>query len=267
MFNKPTGETYELFNWQHFLCIGICLIAVLIAYNLTKKMSQENIVKMTRIFAYAFTGLEVIKIIFKLAWGQLKDLDQWLPLSFCSLFIYALWMAGFSRGILGKTGCAFIMGGCVVGGFAYIIFPTTSLQWFPPYHFISIHSMLFHSSMLFLGLLYIKKKMMSFDLEAYKYYGTYVALGAILALGVNFGLKGRWGLVPPNIMVIRIPPLTEEMASKFPFSIVQGIYNRSEYLYTVCAVFAYLILPFAISLLISLLLGKEKKEKNYMRGR
>ncbi len=267
MFNKPTGETYKLFNWQHLLCIGICLLVVFIAYKLTKRMSQEAVVKMTRIFAYVFTTLEIFKIILKLCWGQLKDLDQWVPLSFCSLFIYALWMAGFSRKALGKAGCAFIMGGCVVGGLAYIIFPTTSLQWFPAYHFISIHSMLFHSAMLYLGFIYIKKRMMTFDLDSYKHYGTFVALCAILALGINFGLRGRLGLGAPNLMIITNPPLTAEMASKFPFSIVQGIYLRSEYLYTVCAVFAYLALPFLISLLISLLMHRKKKEKNYMRGR
>jgi hypothetical protein len=267
MFNKPSGEIFELFTWQHFVCIIICLVAVFIAYKLTKKISQENVVKMTRIFAYVITGFEVVKIIFKLAWGQLKDLDQWLPLSFCSLFIYALWMAGFSRGTLGKTGCSFIMGGCFVGGLAYIIFPTTSLQWFPPYHFISIHSMLFHSAMLYLSLIYIKKKMMTFDFEAYKYYGTYVAIASIVALAFNFGIKNRWGLVHPNLMVIRIPPLTADMAAKFAFSIVQSIYNKSEYLYTVCAVFAYLIVPFAVSLLVSLIIHRKKKSKYNMRGR
>ena len=267
MFSKPSGETFELFNWQHFLCIGICLIAVIVAYKLTKNITQENVIKLTRIFAYALTGLEVVKIIFKLSWGQLKDLDQWLPLSFCSLFIYALWMAGFSRGVLGKTGCAFIMGGCFIGGLAYIIFPVTSLQWFPPYHFISIHSMLFHSAMLYLACIYLKAKMMTFDFEAYKYYGTYVAIASIAALFINFGIGGRWGLEPPNIMVIKVTPLTEEMAAKFPFSIVQNIYDKSEYLYTVCAVFAYLVIPFAISILVYLLLHKKQKKKYNMRGR
>ena len=37
--------------------------------------------------------------------------------------------------------------------------------------------------------------------------------------------------------------------------------DRSEYLYTVCAVFAYLVIPFIVSILVYLLLHKKQKTK------
>ena len=82
-------------------------------------------------------------------------INTWLPISFCSIFIYALWLSGYGKGKWKETGEAFIAGVSIVAGATYLLFPSTSLTIYPTWHYLCMYSMLFHTLMVYMGILYL----------------------------------------------------------------------------------------------------------------
>ena len=101
---KGTYPAVGLFCLAHIISIIMCLVFIMLTVFLTRKMSKSNYFKMLKIFAIVLTFLESVKIIFTWYEGCFKLLDFWLPLYFCSLFIYAMLMSGFGKGKVEKIG-------------------------------------------------------------------------------------------------------------------------------------------------------------------
>lgn len=114
------------------------------------KEEVKDIIKKCTIIIWIF---EVLIITFKLITGDVRDLNNYVPLYYCSMLLYAGLLSSFGKGKLERTGNVFLAVGGIVGGFIFIIFPTTSLPVYPMLHLVSIHSFIFHGIMLYLGLL------------------------------------------------------------------------------------------------------------------
>ena len=71
-----------------------------------------------------------------LYWGY-YNIDSWFPLSFCGLFIYALWICGFGKGIIKEAAQCYITCGAFFAGLAFLFIPATSLMSFPIFHYQS----------------------------------------------------------------------------------------------------------------------------------
>ena len=149
---KPCGMFTE--GHMILLLISVCVLTFLLIISI--KITVEKIDILTKVFAVSLTFLEGIKIFFNFYWGYTK-VNYWFPISFCSIFIYALWMSGFTNGYLKKLGDSFITGVTVVAGGAYLLFPSTSLTAYPIGHYLCIYSMLFHTLMIYMGVLYLRK--------------------------------------------------------------------------------------------------------------
>ena len=155
-FSPESAETAAgMFTPPHLISLALCLILIGISVYLSRNLSVRSIKKIIRIFAFTFTVMEIIKIIYKFALGYTDKLDFFVPISFCSLFIYCLWFCAYGEGIIYKIGSVFISFGCITGGLAFLIVPATSFMMHPVYHYLSIHSMLFHSAMVYLGILFL----------------------------------------------------------------------------------------------------------------
>ncbi|MGM9665513.1 MAG: hypothetical protein ACI3XX_03125 [Eubacteriales bacterium] len=236
-----------MFTAPHIISLIICIIAIGVALYFARNISDSALKKLTRIFAYVFTAMEIIKIIYKFSYGYTEQLDFWFPLSFCSLFIYALWMAGFGKGLIYKLGVSFIVGGCFMGGASFLVVPATSLMDYPIYHYLSIHSMLFHSCMVFMAILYIRKRYMDVTLKNYRYYAPFVASACILSIILNL-------IFNANLMIMRNPV-------NIPIGFINDIYEACPPVFTVFAFLAYIIIPYVVAIAvyrISLLIKNKK---------
>lgn len=231
MFSRPNSETAcGMFTLPHIISLIICLVLVALAIYLSRKFDEKKIKLTTKIMAYVFTVLEIAKIIFKFAIDDAKYLDHWVPLYFCSLFIFALWMCTYGKGRIYKLGESFILGGCIVGGFAFLVVPATSLMDYPVYHFLSIHSMVFHSSMLYLGIMYIWKKKSKLDLKVLTYYSIFVGFFGVLSIVLNL-------IFDQNFMILTKPV-------NIPIEFLNAIANNVPWLYTIGALILYIVIPF-----------------------
>lgn len=237
---QPAG----MFTASHLISLIICLGILYYAWKRSKQLSWESVIKRTRLIAIVVTTLEIVKIAYNFYYGY-TWLDAWFPLSFCSLFIYATWFSGYGKGILKKVGDAYIVMGCILGGFVFLLLPTTSLMRYPVWHFLCIYSLLFHVLMCYLGMLYISHKKVSLNKNTYFYFSSYFLIVAIICISINH-FSGS------NLMLLREP-------FNVPLVFVHQIKAQSPVLYTILATLTYLIGPALFALAVNTWMKQKKK--------
>ena len=247
MFSAPSDElACGLFNAPHLISSLICIFAVLLLFVFLRKISDKSLQALTRGAAILLTALETVKIIFKFSIGEGGIFDHWVPLFYCSLFIYALLILAFIKNeSLKKAARTFLTLGCAFSGLTFLIFPTTSLPDYPIYHFISLHSMLFHSLMMLLGLLYMYKGYEKPSKDSYMTYAIFVCAPVALSLVLNPNLES-------NFMLLGSPV-------NMPLDFVSAVYNFSPIIYRAALVVIYLTVPYFADTLIYLLIKKSKR--------
>lgn len=245
-FFSPSGEypPCGMFTIPHLIALVICLLLIIIGVYYSKKLKEKNIYIIIKIVAIIVALLELIKIGYKFYYGQVH-LDAWFPLAYCSLFIYSTWMAGFGKGKIRKIGLSFLVGGGIIAGLAFLIFPTTSLMMHPIFHFLSIHSMIFHSLMMYVGIVCYTHKLFTFNKESYISYFLFCFIFIIMALVVN-------KIYGCNMMFLKEP-------FNIPIPLLQEIQNKMQWLYTLIIMIVYLVVPYGIVEFINKILIKGEK--------
>ena len=107
---------------------------------------------------------------------------------------------------------------------------------YPAFHFLSIHSFLFHGTMIYLGILINKTQYIELEQNDIKYFASVIGIMSIVALIVNKLFNG-------NLMFI---------SNNFPGTPIEIIYNLTKggILYTLIMVLAQMTLPFYITYVI-----------------
>lgn len=246
-FFSPSGEhpACGMFTPQHLITLGICLILIVIGVYCSRKLKEKQIFWIIRVVAILVTILEIIKIGYKFYYNQ-TYLDAWFPLAYCSLFIYSIWMVGFGKGRIRAIGLGFLVGGGIIAGLAFLIFPTTSLMMHPIHHFLSIHSMIFHSLMMYVGITCYLHKLFVFNKKGYISYCLFCLVFMFLALIVN-------KIYDCNMMFLKEP-------FNIPLPILQEIRNNNQGLYTLIIMVVYLTIPYGGVFLIDKILNKGEKD-------
>lgn len=248
MFSLPSKETASgLFSAWHYISSALCVAAVILLALILRKKSDRLILTLTKVMAITLAALETVKITFKLIIGEGIYIDHYLPLFYCSLFIYALFMYGFCKGALQRAGSSFITGGALVSGLAFLIFPVTSLPDYPVYHFISLHSMLFHSCMMLMGIIFMSRQYALLNRSAYLHYCAFVSIPIVISLILN-------PIFESNLMLISVP-------TNLPIDIINKIFESAPFVYTVGACAMYLVLPFFASKAILAVINSVKNRK------
>ena len=227
MFLARAGE-YEacgIFTIKHFILIAVTLIAIIIALRYTVKKDVKKIIKNCTIFVWV---LEAIIIAFKISTGGIGHVNNWVPLYYCSLLLYAGGPSSFGKGKLKRVGDVFLATGAIAGGIIFIVFPYTSLPTYPMLHLVSIHSFVYHGIMLYLGLLVNITNYVELEKKDIVYYFSLVSIVCIMAYIVN-------NIFDSNLMFI---------SQNFPGMPLEILYNWAGKYYTLVTILAQAILPF-----------------------
>ena len=236
MFSRPgTYPACGMFNITHFVAMTICFIAVITCVILTRKITTKKMNKVIKITAIIITVLELIKMAFNIYYEGFYYLNNIIPLHYCSLFIYSLWMAGFGKTIIKNIGESFLAGGCIIAGGFFLIMPSSSLLIFPIFHYQCLYSLLFHSLMLYFGLMYFIKRFFELTIKNYIYYVIFVSIFCVLAFSINEITGIINNINTTNLMFIREP-------WGLPLDFLVDIYNIHPYLYSLCIYIAYAVL-------------------------
>ena len=227
MFLARAGE-YEacgIFTIKHFILMAITLIGVVIALRYTLKKDVNKIIRNCTIFIWIF---ECIIIAFKISTGGIGHVNNWVPLYYCALLLYAGGLSSFTKGKLKRVGDVFLATGGIAGGIIFILFPYTSLLTYPMFHLVSIHSFIYHGIMLYLGLLVNITNYIKLEKKDIIYYFSLVSIICVIAYIVN-------NIFDSNLMFI---------SQNFPGMPLEVLYNLTGKYYTLVTTLAQAILPF-----------------------
>ncbi len=228
-FSKP-GE-YEpcgIFTFDHLKLIILTIICVIIALKNTVKYSKEEIKKIIKNSTITMWILEIIIITFKLCTGDIRNVNNYVPLYYCSLLLYAGLLSSFAKNKLERVGNVFLATGGIVGGIVFIILPTTSLPSYPMFHLVSVHSYIFHGMMLYLGLLVNFTHYIEIEKTDIIYYSGLVGCVCILAFIVN-------NIFDSNLMFI---------SKNFPGTPIEIVYKYTGKLFTLVMSVGQMTVPF-----------------------
>lgn len=228
--NPGKYEACGIFTIDHFKLIVITTIGIIIALKKTVNKTSEEVKKIIKICTIGLWILEIIVIIFKLKTGNIKDLNNYVPLYYCSLLLYSGILSSFTQNYFKRIGDVFLATGGIIGGLVFIILPTTSLPTYPILHFVSLHSFLFHGIMLYLGILVNTTHYIELKLSDIKYYALLVGIVCVLAYIIN-------SIFDSNLMFI---------SKNFPGTLIEPIYNATGPFFTILACVGQMTLPFGV---------------------
>lgn len=250
--NMGKYEACGIFTIGHFILIGLTLIGILIALKKTVNKKKEEVHRIIQYVTVIACILEIVKIIFSIKQNSLKAVNTYLPLYYCSILLYAGIASSFAKGKLKRMGDVCLATGSIVGGIVFILYPSTSLPMYPAFHFLSIHSFLFHGSMVYLGILMNKTRYIELKKEDIKYFASLIVCMSIVALLVNHLFDG-------NLMFI---------SHNFPGTPIEILYNitKGGILFTIIMVVLQMTLPFYIPYYMIKKIHKieDKKKEQHM---
>lgn len=212
---NPVG----MFSLGHILILIFFLLLVAFLSYKCHKLEEKKIILLTRVIAIVVSILEIIKITIQHINGEGNLIDHWVPLYFCSMFIYATWMAGFGRGSIRNLGKAFIGTGGIIAGMSFLVFPTTSFTMYPLFHYFCLYSMVYHSLMVFLGVVYLLNGFEKTDKNSFIHYIIFCSFFNILAIIVN-------AILDTNFMFLK-------RAGNIPIALVVKLEEFSPILFTI----------------------------------
>lgn len=249
MFSAPgTYPAVGLFSRTHIIAMIICFILIGVAVVFTRKMIKPTFLKFLKILTIIVSCLELFKIIWSLANGQTR-VNNWVPLYFCSIFIYSLWFTWSKNNFIKEMGYAFIALAGVVAGAVFIVSPSTSFNTYPIFHFQCLYSMLYHSLMVYCGIMIHVTKTVKVDIKLVLKYCLFCVVFMTLALIINLCCDS-------NLMFISTP-------SGIPLPFLFDIYDVSKALYTIIIIIAHLSIGFIVYGLTNLInLCRRKTDKS-----
>ncbi len=147
--NTPCG----LYTAGHWILLAFTVLAIAAGLCACRHLGERGVRRVIRCSTALLWALEIGKILFVLLVTESRNPNEFIPLYYCSLVLYAGLFASLGRGAARRLGDVFLASGGVVGGVCFLLCPNTSLPRYPALHFISLHSFLLHGLMVFLGLL------------------------------------------------------------------------------------------------------------------
>ena len=142
-----------LFSQGHLLLLALTALGISVSLRLSKGMTDLAVRRTVRVVTALLWVLEAAKIFFVLLVVGSRNPNEFLPLYYCSIILYAGLFSSLELPFWRHVGDAFIVMGGMVGGAVFLLMPTTSLPQYPTFHFISWHSFFLHGAMIYLGLL------------------------------------------------------------------------------------------------------------------
>lgn len=234
-FSKPDEyEACGIFTIKHVILIIFTIIGIVIALKKTIYKNQEEVKKIIKNLTIVIWILEIIRIGFNLYIGNIHNVNEYLPLYYCSLLLYAGLMSSFGKGKIKRMGDVFLVTGGIIGGIVFILFPTTSLPTYPMLHFLSLHSFFFHGAMVYLGLLINITQYITLQMKDFWYYASLVGGICVIALITNH-------IFDSNLMFI---------SKDFPGTPISILYHTTGKLFTPIMIIVQMTLPFLIIYLL-----------------
>ena len=252
---SPRDKSTACGMWSptYIIALAVTLTLVVLAIRFSRRMSKERMRLMLIIASVFAISTEIIKMIFV---GVTYGIDEveFIPLYFCSLFMYSTVLAATKCEALRNTGLAFLFFGGIIGASAFFIYPDACIPNYPIYHFMCLRTMIFHGLMIYVGFTVVITGYYRPDVRHFKNYLIAMCIIGIGAYTYNM-------LFGTNLMYISEPlgiPLSE------------AVYDAIPTLYPLVFMIAQIFVPFfasygiyrAVLYLISRRKAKQENQEN-----
>jgi len=174
--------------------------------------------------------VNALKIIYSISKNSWYEINTYLPLYYCSILLYAGLLSSYGKGALKRIGDVSLATGSIIGGIIFMIYPSTSLTYYPAYHVLSIHSFLFHGTMVYLGILLNQTNYVELKLSDVKYFAVLVGIMSVVALIIN-------NIFNSNLMFI------SQYCDFFPINLIYKLTNGN-ILFSMIITAGQMTLPF-----------------------
>lgn len=246
----PMGK-YEpcgLFTAGYAVVVIASFAAVALLMFFSRKMQDKDIKRTITACMIIIWSLEIIKIIFNITVNGVSSPNNYIPLYFCSLALYSTPLSCFGRGRIKRCGDVFIAVGCTVGGVCALIYPNTSLTFYPAIHFISFQSAVYHIVMLYMGLLVLTRRYVVLSVNDLIPYGIFVLAAGVVAHAVNL-------MIGSNLMFV---------TRNYPGTPIEWVYDLTGPAFPVAMIAIHIFAPFFAVFVLSkaaerLISGRHKK--------
>lgn len=233
-FSLPNEYTPAgLFSGWHFLMLFVTGCFIALGLYCSRHMDKAAVRRTVRVVTVLLWVLETAKILFVLLVVKSRNPNDFVPLYYCSLILYAGLLSSCREGLLRRCGDCFIATAGLVGGIVFLVMPTTSLPRYPTFHFISLHSFLLHGLMVYLALLLMLRNVYRpRRLRDIRYPAVLIGVTCLLALAFNVLYDTLSGQRVANLMFI---------SKNFPGTPIAIIYRITGPLFTpfMCLVQAF----------------------------
>jgi uncharacterized membrane protein YwaF len=238
-----------MFSLGHFILLFIFGGLGILFYYLTKKWTKEKMMIFFKVFSLVLLAMEIFKIIWNISVYKIshETLNRFIPLYYCSIFLYAFLILSWGKGRFGKSAMVWMTYGGIIAGVAFLMYPSSSLIFYPAFHFLSLHSIFFHVALVLIGTIIIKKE---FYIPSRKDFMTFVYFSLAFMIPAFIFNK----IFGTNLMFL------EEPIAIYIFTRIQEF---SPIVFQFVMFFAQLFLPFLFTHLIFLFFSQKTKFKVY----
>lgn len=183
MYDKLFNTACGMFNSLHFLVIGLFFAVLWLLLRASRRLNKEKVSKLLLSVAICVTILEIIKIAVRIRGNE--GPDSWIPLYYCSLFIFAAWFSVSPWKPLRTAGLSYMTMGGIAASIFFVFYPSTALGMYPLFHPSTLHSLLYHLIMCYCGLLVLQKRLYIPRKRDLTLYAIFVFTACVLAVPVN----------------------------------------------------------------------------------
>ena len=231
-FIEYHGEDY--FGVVHTIFMILATISIVVLCIVFRNAKHEKMDHYLKILSIIVPTLEIIKIVWESYWdikmGHGFNLTGLLPLYTCSLFIYMLPIAAWTKGKVKDAALAYLATINIFGGLTNF-YLTQILHHYPFFTFATFMSLSFHYLMVLTGLLIVVTRFKRFNwIDIIKAWIPLVIF-SVLVIPVDYALKADYMLYYYG----NGAPILPDIAKFFASINLRGIY-------TVIVMVGYLII-------------------------
>lgn len=237
--------TITRFSTTYFIAMAVITLLIVGALILTVK-KKFNVEKQIKVASIVFVVLEGIKMYY---FGTTPNygLNSVIPLFYCSLFMFALLLAGWGKkgSFIKSMGMSFLMGG-IVAGYSGLLFSEAFGT--HPFGYYMIQTLFYHAAFVYFGYAVLFARLVKVNLKSFIGHVSFVSFFIVLAFILN-------AILGTNLMLLKfdgtVYPVLREITTVF-----------GEVGHTVMIILIYTVIAYAIAATPPLIIRGIKKLKS-----
>ena len=219
-----------MWSGTYIIALAITLTLAVTAIYLSRKMKERGVRRLLLASSVFTISTEIVKMVFVGVTYGIEEVE-FIPLYFCSLFMYSTVLALTKRDALRNTGLAFLFFGGIIGAVGFFSYPDACIPNYPIYHFMCLRTMIFHGLMIYVGFTVV---LTGYYKPSVRHFKNYLAAMCIVGIGAYI-----YNLIfDTNLMYIS-KPLGLEISA--------AVYQAAPKLYPLIFMTAQIFAPFFAS--------------------